>query len=314
MSLFGCPPALETNHLVQFNAGKLFRDGNTKMVKPDNRKGTIYLSISEDSLLHFFWKDRKTNKIEDDLIIFPEEAEFVKVSEANPKDRVYVLKFKSSSQKHFFWIQEPKDDKDAEFAKKINQAIENPSMMSPGTGGEKSEHEQFLQLLQQTGNINQRSNATAGTSTAGTSASPAAGSSVDPASLEQMRKLLSSIKAPKEATDDIDLTSVLTVDNLKPILENESSRKALFPHLPEGSPHTQKELEDTIRSPQFRQSVQTLTYALRSGSLASILSQLGLPANTQGDASGVRALLNAIAGHHKPGSSFKTEDDQMDTS
>jgi hypothetical protein len=85
-----------SRHLLEFRAGKMFREGN--LVKPDTRKGLIYLNQSpEDSLMHFYWKDRSTNKVEDDLIIFPFEAEFSKVKQSN--GRVYILKFQSSSQK-----------------------------------------------------------------------------------------------------------------------------------------------------------------------------------------------------------------------
>lgn len=31
-----------------------------------------------------------------------------------------LLKFKDSSRKCFYWLQEPKDDKDEEFMKKVN--------------------------------------------------------------------------------------------------------------------------------------------------------------------------------------------------
>ena len=62
-------------------------------------------SESKPSLLF-----RTSGKVEDDLIIFPDDIEFVKVP-ACTTGRVFVLKFKSSSRRLFFWMQEPKDDK-----------------------------------------------------------------------------------------------------------------------------------------------------------------------------------------------------------
>ena len=59
-----------------------------------------------------------------DLIIFPEEAVYKRA-----KDRAFVLEFKDSSRKLFFWMQEPKDDKDEEYLSKINQHINNPPQM-----------------------------------------------------------------------------------------------------------------------------------------------------------------------------------------
>ena len=36
-----------------------------KMVHPDKRKGLVYVYQSDDSLMHFCWKDRTTGTVED---------------------------------------------------------------------------------------------------------------------------------------------------------------------------------------------------------------------------------------------------------
>merc|ERR550532_538738 len=84
----------------------------------------------DDQLMHFKWKDRTTSTVEDDLIIFPDDVEFKKVSQCTT-GRVFILKFKSSSRKLFFWMQEPKDDKDEEHCKKVNEFLNNPP--APGS-------------------------------------------------------------------------------------------------------------------------------------------------------------------------------------
>lgn len=320
MSLFG-PPPTQPKKKLEFRAGKMYRDGATKWVKPDTRKGLVYMDVGDDSLLHFFWKDRTTNKVEEDLIIFPDEAEFIKVTQAKEKDRVYMLRFKSSSQKHFFWMQEPKNDKDEEHATKINSAINDPSTLSSSPGAEMNpEQEQLLRLLQQTASMGQGPPASSSSRPAASAAreQPAAGQP-SAADLETLRNLLSGIQVPQDASaaDDLDLSSVLTLDNVRPILQNPASRQALFPHLPEGVPQTTEELEQTIRSPQFQQSLQTLTYALRSGSLSAILAQLGLT-SSPGTQETVRAFLNAIAKQVKKdgngSGSGSGSGDAMDTS
>jgi len=103
-------------------------DPNTKVVRADKRKGLVQLK-QEDGLIHFVWKDRSTNQIETDLMIFQDEAVFRKVDEA--KARVYVLEFKSGNKKLFFWIQEPSDEKDEKNCTDINKFINNP----PQPGG-----------------------------------------------------------------------------------------------------------------------------------------------------------------------------------
>merc|ERR1711935_1023087 len=84
----------------------------------------------EDQLMHFKWKDRTTSTVEDDLIIFPDDVEFKKVAQCTT-GRVFILKFKSTSRKLFFWMQEPKDDKDEELCKKVNDFLNNPP--APGS-------------------------------------------------------------------------------------------------------------------------------------------------------------------------------------
>jgi 26S proteasome regulatory subunit N13 len=90
--------------LLSFRAGKLNReDATSNKVVPDLRKGYIQL-LNEDDLLHFQWKERSASEAEDDLIIFPDDAQFVRVTEAGDS-RVYMLRFESSKAKHFFWMQ-----------------------------------------------------------------------------------------------------------------------------------------------------------------------------------------------------------------
>jgi hypothetical protein len=47
--------------------------------------------------------------------------------------RVFILKFKNSSRKLFFWMQEPKADKDEDLTKKVNDFLNNPP--APGSSG-----------------------------------------------------------------------------------------------------------------------------------------------------------------------------------
>uniref|UniRef100_A0AAG5D115 Proteasomal ubiquitin receptor ADRM1 homolog n=1 Tax=Anopheles atroparvus TaxID=41427 RepID=A0AAG5D115_ANOAO len=120
-------------HLVEFRAGRM--NMVNKMVHPDNRKGLVYVYQAEDGLIHFCWKDRTTGTVEDDLILFPDDCEFKKLDYVK-NGRVYVLKFKSSSRKLFFWMQEPKTDRDEEWCRRINEVINNPpSGNSIGSGG-----------------------------------------------------------------------------------------------------------------------------------------------------------------------------------
>lgn len=150
-------------HLVEFRAGRMTMVG--KMVHPDTRKGLLYVYQAEDGLIHFCWKNRTTNKVEDDLIIFPDDCEFKRVEQCKT-GRVFLLKFKSSSRRLFFWMQEPKADKDEEWCRRINEVMNNPpsvnSMSSSRSGGNDGNDLQFMlnnmsqqQLMQLFGGVGQ---------------------------------------------------------------------------------------------------------------------------------------------------------------
>ncbi|XP_071542540.1 proteasomal ubiquitin receptor ADRM1 isoform X2 [Panulirus ornatus] len=130
-ALFGGSTRSSSKNLLEFRAGKMYLKG--QMVHPDKRKGLVYLYQSDDSLMHICWKDRGTGTVEEDLIIFPDDCEYKRVSQCTT-GRVYVLKFKLTSRRLFFWMQEPKADKDDEYSRKINELLNNP----PAPGSQRS--------------------------------------------------------------------------------------------------------------------------------------------------------------------------------
>ncbi|KAG7477904.1 hypothetical protein MATL_G00074430 [Megalops atlanticus] len=157
-----------SKNLVEFRAGKMTLKGST--VTPDKRKGLVYIQQTDDSLIHFCWKDRTSGNVDDDLIIFPDDCEFKRVNQCTT-GRVYVLKFKAGSKRLFFWMQEPKTDKDEEYCRKVNEYLNNPPMPgalgSGGSGGHElsalggegglqsllgnMSHNQLMQLIGPTG-------------------------------------------------------------------------------------------------------------------------------------------------------------------
>lgn len=98
--------------LITFKAGRCEFHG--RKVTPQADPGYIYL-YTEDELLHFCWRPRSasTSDPELDLIMFPSDGHFYPLlKEQGAEDlhsptngRIFVLKFTSSSQKYFFWMQ-----------------------------------------------------------------------------------------------------------------------------------------------------------------------------------------------------------------
>jgi len=101
----------------------------------------------------------------------------------------------------------------------------------------------------------------------------------------------------------IDLYDIMTSENLIPILSNKDVQESLRAHLPDGSTisGSEKELRESIQSPQFRQAVSTFSVALQTGELGPVLAQFGLPeeaitAANQGD---LQAFAQAMEKHYK---------------
>lgn len=389
-----------SKYLVEFRAGKMTLKGNT--VTPDKRKGTVYIQQSDDSLIHFCWKDRTTGNVDDDLIIFPDDCEFKRVSQCTT-GRVYVLKFKAGSKRLFFWMQEPKTDKDDEYCRKVNEYLNNPPIPgAPGSGGGSGHelsalggegglqnllgnmsHNQLMQLIGPTGlgglglgalagpglanllgsggpatsssSSSSRSQSAAATPSSGaaprlsstqaptTPVAPAASTTsstgvapstpasaqtpVVPASvgspsphqpiqLSDLQSILATMNVPAAAAGQgasVDLASVCTPEMMAPILTNAEVQQRLLPFLPSGEslPQSAEEIQNTLNSPQFQQSMSMFSSALASGQLGPLMSQFGLPAEAvdaanRGD---VEAFARAMQGS-KGDSKEKKEDDE----
>ncbi|KAF2154792.1 hypothetical protein K461DRAFT_311190 [Myriangium duriaei CBS 260.36] len=102
--------------ILTFKAGRCDLEG--KKVKPAQNPGYIFLFI-EDDILHFAWRHRAspTWDRELDLIMFPGDCTFLpyvgqgktfnkSTDNFSPTNgRIFELKFSSSSQRHYFWLQ-----------------------------------------------------------------------------------------------------------------------------------------------------------------------------------------------------------------
>ncbi|KAG7224312.1 hypothetical protein INR49_000555 [Caranx melampygus] len=390
-----------SKYLVEFRAGKMTLKGN--VVTPDKRKGTVYIQQSDDSLIHFCWKDRTTGNVDDDLIIFPDDCEFKRVNQCTT-GRVYVLKFKAGSKRLFFWMQEPKTDKDEEYCRKVNEYLNNPPIPgAPGSGGGSGHelsalggegglqnllgnmsHNQLMQLIGPTGlgglgglgalagpglanllgsggpatsssSSSSRSQSAAATplsggaprlsssqapttpvtpaasavsptgvapSTPGILSSDSTGPSLcwkpcphQPIQLSDLQSILATMNVPAAAAQGsaVDLASVCTPEMMAPILTNAEVQQRLLPFLPSGEslPQSADEIQNTLNSPQFQQSMSMFSSALASGQLGPLMSQFGLPAEAvdaanRGD---VEAFARAMQGT-KGDSKEKKEDDE----
>ncbi|KAI9496764.1 proteasome complex subunit Rpn13 ubiquitin receptor-domain-containing protein [Zychaea mexicana] len=342
MSFF--PTAQRPKYLVQFNAGKCIREGNT--IKPDLRKGMIYMDQTDEQLMYFYWKERKSStEPEEERIIFPDEAEFVRVTQCTT-GRVYSLNYKSSGEKLFFWMQNKSDEKDEEYVSRVNRLINDPQsavLEQSGSGGssahtrmpgidvdfgdgappdmmqllgnspgiDRVSRENIIQFLQTAGGLGgtipssvpaggdgpvdqpqggeERHEQSSGDNNSNNSQQQS--SAVNSEQLEQLRNILSGVQAPENHQAPLSLTDVLTTQTITPLLNDRDICAALFPFLPEDSERSPEEVRQVVQSPQFQQALATLSFALESGELGPLLTQLGLDASA---GNSVESFLRAI--------------------
>ncbi|KAE8660299.1 26S proteasome regulatory subunit RPN13 [Hibiscus syriacus] len=261
-------PAMQET-LLEFRAGKMLLEG--KRVGPDTRKGLIRIARGEEGLVHFQWLDRTQNVIEDDQIIFPDEAVFEKVNQAS--GRVYILKFNTDDRKFFFWMQEPKAEDDSQLCIAVNNFINQPLEL----GVEEPDASEPLQVSEDM--VEDDISSRAGNLSVpnlGAEAISDVTSSSGPVKLEDLQRILSSI-GPAEIAGDPDgglgLDDILKPDLILPLIESLSLEERLASYLPEGQ-WTPEDLLELLQSPPFRQQVDSFTYVLRTGQID--LSQFGI--------------------------------------
>ncbi|KAK7048255.1 adhesion regulating molecule [Favolaschia claudopus] len=277
--------------LLAFKAGRAFRRENTNTVEPSPVKGAIILTAGEDGLFHFTWKNRTTGVVDEDLILFPSDASFVKVS-----GRTYVLKFSSSNQRHFFWLQDASTARDEEFVNNINKLLEDPE----------------ADLIWNT--AASTSQPQASTSTQATSSTAPISSTaplIPPEQLAQLQALLSGQRSP--AAPEYSLTDILTPANLTPLFNSHPELiPTLFPHLPPDlpTPPSAEALQRIINSPQFRSAVSNFDQALRTGMLGELVRALGLPEEA---GTGIEPFLRAVQAQADKDRSSGGSEDRMDT-
>ncbi|KAG8953851.1 hypothetical protein FRC04_001481 [Tulasnella sp. 424] len=301
--------------IVSFKAGRALRKQGTNTVEPSPTKGLLAVLPSEDGLQHLIWIDRESgNAVVEDLILFPGDASFVPVTEA--EGRVYVLKFTSSDQRQFFWLQDADTSKDEENVKRVNDALRD---------GDEDETMDTSPTSEPQQQPTQQAPATAQPTT------QAAPPGTTPEEIARMRALLQSLGAAGGfgnlagssragghgfVAPELSLTDILTPQALQPLFENPDLLKAVFPSLPTDLPvpPSAATVRRIVESPPFQASVRQLDQALATGMLQGLMTGLGLPAEA---GSGVSEFLKAIAEQAKKNRTeggSGAESDGMDTS
>ncbi|EPB76067.1 adhesion regulating molecule region [Ancylostoma ceylanicum] len=229
--------------------------------------------------MHFCWKNRETGAIVDDLIIFPGDTEFKEVKGC-PDGKVYMLKFKTSDERRLFWIQDGNADADKDLCQKVNDALNKPPTTRASARGGSSERT--------TGGLS-----TANLAGLGGSEELGALGGLDQQQLMQLlqfmnQTLLGGLRAPGTTGADssqgnserqvaVELGDIVAGGQVVETAKNNADR--LLSHMPaedKSSSDTKKALEDTVRSPHYRQAANTFGHALSTGQMAPVLERFGI--------------------------------------
>ncbi|CAO3703673.1 unnamed protein product [Rhizopus stolonifer] len=296
MSLFESTP--RKRYPVEFNAGKCIVEGNT--VKPDLRKGKIYMDQFEDSLLHFCWKERDGNQPENDIVVFPGDATFIRIT-ACTTGRVYLLKLNHSNERHLYWMQAKSEEKDTENVNSVNaligeteQDIDMSTELDENASHDEIMQENVLEFLQNMSRSRERRPQTEEPKRTQQPTQP------DYGQLAQMLtpQTETSTAAPsgepvsyQQQYRPIALGDVLNTHTLAPLL-NDSLCESLLPYLPEDTEPSLDQVRQVVSSPQFSQALHSLTVALETGQLGPLLAQLGLDPTGYGVESFLKAIEN----------------------
>ncbi|XP_037416742.1 26S proteasome regulatory subunit RPN13 [Triticum urartu] len=251
--------------MCEFRAGKMSLEG-TRVI-PDTRKGLVRIGRGEEGLIHFQWLDRGQNIVEDDQIVFPDEAVFEKVTESS--GRVYILKFRHDNRKFFLWMQETNADGDSQICRQVNAYINRPLDGDAISIEAEMSHEDTADddISSRAGNLVDQSM----TADMAGEVTSAAG----PVRLSDLQRILSSIQ-PSDAMADPDaglrLGDILKPELILPLIETLPIEQ-LASHLPEGS-WTAGDILELLQSPPLRQQLDAFTHVLQTGQID--LAQFGV--------------------------------------
>jgi len=315
--MWATPPPRSSGPLISFKAGKMkaIPVESKFRVEAEDRRGLALLEKGQDGATHFIWKDRQTLQIVDDLLIFPGDQTLEKVDTGRPNDRVYLLSFKTSaSRRFFFWLQEPDLSKDDERVKEFNRLMnEVGATPSVGAGSQRSgitANNSAASTAPIVG-LDELSNILSGlgyspSDVGAESSSTQLNPHQEGSSAEEVMEVEDSSNAPtapeeepkpsekKEdaqiglTEDDLiralegptytpNLANIVTGEALRQLIQetDEDTKKVLLSLLPEGR-QTEHELYLTLRSPQLRQTFVQISKALNSDNFNMVITNLGL--------------------------------------
>ncbi|KIH60611.1 adhesion regulating molecule region [Ancylostoma duodenale] len=270
---------------------------NKKKVVADKTKGLVFIKQSNDQLMHFCWKNRETGAIVDDLIIFPGDTEFKEVKGC-PDGKVYMLKFKTSDERRLFWIQDGNADADKDLCQKVNDALNKPpTTRASARGGSSERTTGGLSTANLAGlgsisasELTQLQTLLGGLRAPGTTGADSSQGNSERQVAVELGDIVAGgqvVETAKNNAGSVSAEHMLYEKYYIPIAVARATKfdaieigvDRLLSHMPaedKSSSDTKKALEDTVRSPHYRQAANTFGHALSTGQMAPVLERFGI--------------------------------------
>lgn len=267
--------------LVEFKAGRMNYDG--KRVVADKKRGTIKVTKDAQGIKQFQWIEAGSNNPFQNIMIFPGDAKFEKVKQSN--DRVYLLEFHQSKQRHFYWMQEKDEEGDAERCKQVHNTIN-------GIEGDNNNASASQTPAPVQSTTNQGPNTRAEQSSQPPNPSDQDYNQMLSQFLNQanMGKMMEQMRGSNGPS----LNAVISSEAKNQVLEDEKSCDRLYEHCPEGQ-NDKNGLRENLHSPTLRHVLSSLQNAIEHGQGHILLTQMGIDPNNPGEYAEIVELFNNIA-------------------
>ena len=272
-----------------FPAGEMTIKDKKVHANPD--RGILRFFISpETQMLTLKWEniDKKTSN--DEIVITPGEYTFNKVS-TKKGSPFYIVSPSYPDEKYFYYFQTNKKDNIEKLEKQIKDILTQGEL--PPDESEKS-NAVPMSIEEMT------SNKPATNTNTNTTQAP----QINPNFMKNFSDILKKMQQKRPS-----LGKILTREKVTKLFESldEENKKRLIDLLPEKQKTTQG-FYDNINSAQFKQGLGSLTMALESENLPSIISSFQLDINeSQKYGDGVEAFVKCIIAKYTPKEDKKEE-------
>lgn len=347
----------EGKTILSFKAGRMtteLQQNGKYLVTGDPKRGEISMiynsspasttsssnNTAATPTINFEWKDRRSRTKVDDLTFLPSDIRsnnitFAQVNTGREQDRVYLLQYKNTDTRYFYYMQEKEVMDDVENAVLVNQYLSDFKNAATAAGDEEylatlqSGNATTTQQIDALSSILENLNTTANTASTTVTPVNTASSNTDittPAAtsgqltLADLQGAMAGLVSTTPTTNLTDVLSPQVLDETG-ILSNPSIQEKLLALLPPNTTSSSNEayLRENLLSPQCLESMKTLQNALSgAGNLQDILLNFQLDSSvlTSGNTAGknpVELFLEAVVNSvNKESDESKNEEKEED--